>query len=399
MLYPRTEYQRELLAITDPLVAKLADRAAEHDRNNTFPMDNYADMRDVGYLTLTVPREYGGKGADLLGFVLCQERLAQGDGATALAVGMHLALIGRLAETSEWPTDRFEAICRDVVATGATINSAASEAETGSPSRGGKPGTTARRVENGWVINGRKTFTTMSPALYYFLVSCSLENAPDAPATGNLLVTSSNPGLEIVETWNTMGMRATGSHDIVLRDCAVAADALIRGRSPSDPASLQGGGRAWGPLLVSAVYTGVAAAARNFALKFARERVPSGLGKPIAELPSIQARIGEMEIRLAQSRRFLYSLAQDWSDLPDERDHLTTDISTCKYLATNNAIAIVDWAMRVVGGIALSRSYPLERYYRDVRAGLYNPPMDDVTMIQLAKAALEENARHDGSAS
>src|SRR5579859_5799960 len=113
MGYPRTERQRGLMRLTATLADRFAERAAEHDRDNSFPFENVRDMHEAGYLALTVPEEYGGLGANVLEFVLCQQRLAQGDGATALAVGMHLANVGRLAETKEWPEDRFSRLCHE----------------------------------------------------------------------------------------------------------------------------------------------------------------------------------------------------------------------------------------------------------------------------------------------
>jgi alkylation response protein AidB-like acyl-CoA dehydrogenase len=140
--FPR---QNELLELADELAAGFATRAVEHDRAGSFPHENFAAIRAAGLHLLPVPREYGGWGVPLPGAVILLERLARGDGATALVFAMHVQVIGSAAESRGWPEDRFAAICRDVVQEGALINSAATEPELGSPSRGGLPATRARR--------------------------------------------------------------------------------------------------------------------------------------------------------------------------------------------------------------------------------------------------------------
>ncbi|MBA2676782.1 MAG: acyl-CoA dehydrogenase, partial [Ktedonobacteraceae bacterium] len=139
--------------------------------------------------------------------------------------------------------------------------------------------------------------------------------------------------------------------------------------------------------LTSAVYLGIAQAARNEAVAFARKRRPNSLQKPIASVPHIQEKTGKMELALLQSSALLFGLGEQFSADPTSVD--PSLFAAAKYTATNSAIEIVDLAMRVVGAASLSLSSPLQRYYRNVRAGLHNPPMDDVTLSMLARRALE----------
>ncbi|PMP87220.1 MAG: acyl-CoA dehydrogenase, partial [Roseiflexus castenholzii] len=138
-----TDRQHRIVALAEELASRFADRADWYDREGGFPFANLADLRDSGYLRLVVPQRYGGEGADLFEMTLAQERLARGCGATAMAVDMTIHLIGRLAETPSWPEPMVAMICRAVVEEGALINSAATEADLGSPSRGGAPATRA----------------------------------------------------------------------------------------------------------------------------------------------------------------------------------------------------------------------------------------------------------------
>lgn len=381
--YPRTERQAEFMNLADELAVRAAARAATYDRENSFPFDTFRDLQESGYLALTVPEELGGRGANVLEIALAQERLARGDGSVALAATMHLGHVGMLAQTRAWPPAIFARLCREIVTEGALINSAASEPDLGSPSRGGLPSTTAHRTVTGWRLNGRKSWTSLAPALRYFTVMAAVHDADKPPYRANFLLPAGTPGVEIVETWDNLSMRATASHDLVLTDVDLPAEALlpeVGARIPSDP-------RVWG-IVTGAVYTGIAFAARDFAVNYARERRPNSLPGPIAELQTIQHRVAEIELLLLQARSVLYNTAEAWLAHPDQQDKLAWQLAAAKYLATNNAIKVTDLALRVVGSAGLARAWPLERYFRDARAGLGNPPMDDVALTTIGRAAL-----------
>ena len=416
MWWPKTDRQRHFISLAGELAERFAERAETHDRAGSFPHENFADLHRAGYLSLTIPKEFGGQGATILEVALAQERLARGDGATALGTAMHLSILGRLgravlagdaSEMAGWDRERYAHVARAVVEEGALINSAASEPETGSPSRGGRPATRAVPITKtdsqsdndpaqappGFTLTGRKTFTTMAPALRFLLVSATIESA-DGELAGQFLLEAGTPGLRIEETWNTMAMRATASHDLVLDDVRVPASALLsrRASAPAEPSAVKGPaeGAGWA-LLIPAVYLGIATAARNSALRFAKDRRPQPLnGAPISELPSIQRLIGEMEIALSEARALLFGCAEAWVEQPERRAELVPQMAAAKFVATNRAVEIADKALRIVGGAALSWSNPVQRHFRDVRAGLYHPPMDDVALTILAKAALDE---------
>lgn len=380
-----TERQARFVALADDLATRIAPRAAEYDRGNTFPFADFADMKSVGYLALTVPEAAGGMGANVGEFVRAQGRLALGNGATALASAMSLSTIGREAQFRAWPDAIRGRVFAAAVRDGATVNSIATEPELGSPSRGGRPNTTAKQVEGGWLVNGRKTWSTLSPILTFFLVFAAVEGSDE---TGDFLVTRGARGLSIVETWDSLGMRATGSHDVMLEDVFVPDMDVVRlggARRGADPG--ESDHRAWGALAVSATYLGVAEAARNAAVQYATDRIPSGLGKPISTLPTVQTRIGEMDIALLSARALLWSVADEWDISTGRQTGFPGRVAAAKMVATNTAIRVVDLAMRVAGGASLAKSLPLERYYRDVRAGLHNPPMDDVTLTLVGKNA------------
>ncbi|MDE5412743.1 acyl-CoA dehydrogenase family protein [Alkalihalobacterium chitinilyticum] len=382
-MFFKTAEQKKRYEQIGQLADQFSKRAQLHDLEGSFPIENINDLKQIGYTTLTLPVEFGGKGASLYEFILLHERLAQGCGPTALSIGWHVGIILDLATTRPWSKDNYAAVMAKVKEN-ALLNRAATEAQTGSPTRGGKPQTTAVKDGDQWRMNGRKTFTTMAPALDFFLVSAAIEGSEDV---GEFLVPRDTPGVRIEETWDSIAMRATESHDLILENVTVEEDHLL------EMVSSRPKNRANGWLLhIPACYLGIAQAACNYAIQFARSYQPNSLHHPIIELPNVQRQIGEMELKLKHARHFLLSVADNWDELTDKTVTIP-DLAAAKHVVTNSAIEVVDQAMRVVGARSLSEKNPLQRYYRDVRAGLHNPPMDDATIQILAQSAIQRSSK------
>lgn len=396
--YPQTDRQKQIVTIAQEHAEVFARRAAEHDWASEFPFENYSDLQKSGYLALTVPREYGGWGADVLEVTLAQYYLGQGCASTSLVMAMHLTHVARMNEglkEHDAHNEVFERICRAVVEDGAVLNTAVSEPATGSPSRGGRPSTTARRQPDGsWLISGRKTYTTGSSVLKLIPVGCSIvdeANGQLPPLTadrGSFLVYGGAPGVHIEQTWNSLAMRLSGSNDLILEDVHVEPWAYMDASMPIKPGTLEEQQRhaAWG-LPIAALYLGIAQAARNEAIQFAQRRRPNSLEGSIASVPHIQEKVAHMELALLQGNAVLFGLAGQC--ITDPTSIPVSQFAAAKYLATNLAIEITDLAMRVVGGASLAVSGSMQRHYRDIRAGLHHPPMDDVTLGMLAKDVLE----------
>lgn len=381
--FVRTGGEQAHLATLRTCAAEFAKRAALHDEEASFPHENIDELRNLGYTRWTVPKEFGGEEISLYEMLLCQEVLGRADGSTALAIGWHVGMILNLRASGAFPAPLFATVCKTAVENGALINSCASEPATGSPSRGGRPETTAVPVDGGYEVTGRKTFSTLSPALDWILVTAGIEGNN---TIGEFLVRGDD--VQVVETWNTMGMRASGSHDIVLDHVFVASERLVDTLEPGDKSrrNLDGGG--W-MLHIPATYLGVAQGARDFALEYAATYQPNSLPHPIAQVPHVEAKLGEMELKLLTARTLMYDLAARWDAAsPDARRQLRPQLGAVKMVATNTALEVVDLAMRVVGARSLWRDLPLERMYRDVRAGLHNPPMEDVVLKSLAQTVL-----------
>ena len=379
--YPHTERQAEMMRKAQE-VAVVADAYASlHDEDGSFPAEAFAKMHEVGLTGLTVPTKYGGMGASALETLLAIEQLAQGDGSMALIATMHFSHVGSAGINTDWPADVKAMFLRAVVEEGALYNTAASEPGLGSPSRGGAYATTAIRQDDGWHITGHKAWSTGSPGLRWAGVGCSVEDEPGTFVRANFLVPMDTPGVRIEENWDNLAMRASGSHDLILEDAIVPlSHRLPAGGAPEvTPWSF----------LTSALYIGIGEAARNWSIAWAKDRRPTALGgKSIAELEGVQLKIARMETLLLAARSSLYGTVEEWEHYPEHRESLGAQLAAAKVICTNNAIEITDLAMRIVGSVGMQKAYPLERYFRDARAGLGNPPIDDVAYGIIARATI-----------
>ncbi|UNM96564.1 acyl-CoA/acyl-ACP dehydrogenase [Ignatzschineria rhizosphaerae] len=356
-------------------------RAYQHDVAGTFPLENYADLRAVNFPALTVPKVLGGAGISLEEMLRLQAEIAKNDGSTGLAIGWHMGISKHLGETNNWDPALYAEFAKDVIAKGALINNAASEPATGSPTRGGRPETTAVKSANGWALNGRKTFTTLSPVLDYFAVSAGIDGSDQV---ASFLVKRELSGVSIEETWDSIAMSATGSHDLVLENVEIRNEDLAQYLIPGkkDP-------QGW-LLHIPAVYFGIATGAFEEAVDFANSYSSNAMkGGTVGQFPTVQQKIGQIRVKLMEMEYFLFGVAKKWDEAnAEERLEMGDELSAVKVAIVNHALEVVDLAMRIVGARSLSQKHPLSRAYRDVRAGLHNPPMEDMVYTNLAKSVL-----------
>jgi alkylation response protein AidB-like acyl-CoA dehydrogenase len=384
-LFIRNEEDEKWVALARELAEEFREKAKIYDETREFPFDHYQRLIESGYTRLTVPKEYGGEALSLYQFILIQQTLAEGDQATALGIGWHLGILMDLALKREWEETTFEQLCKAVVEKGAIVNRAATEPQTGSPARGGKPQTTARKTDEGWILNGHKTFTTLAPIANPLIVNASVEGTDEV---AGFWIERGTEGVVINPTWNTLGMRATRSDDVVLHNVKLPMDAKVDTTGPNRPNSKLPAG--W-LLHIPACYLGIARSARRDVIQFAETYQPNSLPHPIKEVPHVRDKIAQIELALLQAETMLYQVAEAWDRFPEKRAEMGAVLAAAKTTATNAAVQIVDLAMRIVGGQSIYESHPFERYYRDVRAGLHNPPSDDGTMAMLARQAFQKS--------
>jgi len=367
-----------LRALRDAFAAE----AARHDSAAAFPADNIARLREAGLLALTVPKRFGGSGGGLRDASRVLGVLAEGCASTTLILAMQLFKQASLSRTDLWPEHVQARIAADAVEHGGLMNTLRVEPDLGSPTRGGLPSTKIRQTPAGWRLSGHKIFATGAPGLRWMDVWARNEDEP--AKVGHVLVRGDAPGIRIVETWDHIGMRATCSHDVVFEDVPVLEEHIAM-RPPVEWQHADGAQAAWNAAGMSAIYTGIARAARDWVVKFLRTRVPSGLGAPLATLPRAQEKVGEIEMLLRTNARLIESVATE-TDFGSPTD--PTESALIKTMAIENAVRAVEVAASLAGNHAHSRANPIERHIRDVRSGRVQAPQADAAFIGAGRSIL-----------
>jgi alkylation response protein AidB-like acyl-CoA dehydrogenase len=380
-------------ALLARLSARFAETAADHDRDGTFPRDNFAALHAQGLIALVAPRAHGGGGASLEAARRVLAALAYGEPATALILTMtwlqHHA-IGR--SDSRWPAALRERVLRDAVRDGALINALRVEPALGSPARGGLPATTARRDGDRWQLSGHKLYTTGIEGLRWLSVWGRTDEP--SPRVGVFLVPRDAPGVRVVASWDHLGLRASGSHEVIFDDVALPLDHAVDLRAPAEWAPDAGSQtdvdahatqQAWMVVLLGTLYDAVARAARDWLLGFLNHRAPSGLGAPLASLPRVQETVGEIEALLRTNRVLL---DQATAEVDAGHAPSAVDSGLLKYTVTTQAISAVELALQSSGNHGLTRHNPLERHYRDVLCSRIHTPQNDAILVAAGKGAL-----------
>ncbi|MFE4827842.1 acyl-CoA dehydrogenase family protein [Streptomyces sp. NPDC056672] len=371
-----------LPAVTEALAA----RAAEHDRDASFPTEGFALAHEAGLLTATVAARHGGPGAGLADTVRILRALGAGDPAVALVTAMTLFTHAAEARTPGWPPAAYAALLNASATGPALVNALRVEPELGSPVRGGLPATTARRDGDRWLLTGRKIYSTGAVGLSRMLVFARTDEDP--VRAGSFIVRADSPGLTVEPTWDHVGLRASRSDDVVLDSVPVPAGDVIAldeaGDIPGARPDPETG--AWNALGLTALYLGVAGAARDWLTGFLHERVPTALGAPLATLPRFGTAVGEIETALFGADTLVDTLAARI----DTGDREAAErAGAAKVLGTRAAVTAVEQAVALIGNHGLTRANPLQRHYRDVLCARVHTPQDDSVLLTTGRAALD----------
>jgi len=395
--FPATEAIEPDPALLARLSAQFASTAADHDRSGAYPRANFEALQAEGLIALVAPRAYGGGGASLSTARRVVAAVAKGEPATALILTMTYLQHQALSRgDSRWPAALRERVLRDAVEEGALINALRVEPALGSPARGGLPATIARRTAESWRIDGHKLYTTGIEGLRWLAV-WGRTDEPE-PRVGTFLVPRDAPGIRVVASWDHLGLRASGSHEVVFEDVAISLAHAVDLRAPAD--WLPGAGsqtdidaqatqQAWMVVLLGSLYDAVARAARDWLISFLNQRAPSGLGAPLATLPRVQENVGEIEALLRTNRVLIDDAvrAVDAGQAPG-----TVDSGLVKTTVTGNAIRVVELALQLTGNHGLTRHNPLERHLRDVLCSRIHTPQNDAVLVAAGRHALQAAA-------
>ncbi len=365
--------QRPPLEIARDLAAELAPAAAEADEAGALPAGDVERLHASGYLKLALPADFGGAGVDLRTHVAAQALVAAANASTALVAAMTAMVVGYARDGVAWARERERVF--GLVADGGLVNVVASEPELGSPSGGGLTRTVLSPDGDDHRLDGRKTWSTGGRHLTHLFV---LTRRDDEPVT--VMVTNHAPGVAWHETWGDgLSLRGSESHDVTFTDVHVAARDVLA----LDPPPPNEKPNPWFTALVAATYLGIARAARDATIDYALERVPTGLGRAIATLPSIRRQLGELDAALVPAEATLWDAAGAWDERRDG-----VPITLAKHVCVEAALRVTEGALRIAGAAALDPRLPLARHFRDARAGLAHPPKGDALLERLGGVAI-----------
>ena len=357
--------------LTDEMLARFDERAPIYDRENRFFDEDFEELKASGYLSCAVPTEYGGSGLGLDGYSTLARRLGYVAPATALAVNMHVYWTGLAADLLRMGDDSLKFIL-EKAADGEIF--AAIHGEAGNDMPLLLSTASAERVDGGWQISGHKIFGSLSPVWTYAGFHAMDTTSPDAPQIVHGFMPRDTPGLEIVDTWDTLGMRATQSQDTVL-DKAFCPDELCPVVCPigfAGAGPFHVGIFAWALMGFASVYYGAAKRAFDITVEKMPKRTSVALTNSMAHHPEVQHNVAKMRMALDAAEALLDKTTADWAAGAEYEDWPVRFVST-RQTVINNAFDVVDRAMDLSGGAAAFRSNRIEQIFRDVRMGKFHP--------------------------
>ncbi|HET7881812.1 MAG TPA: acyl-CoA dehydrogenase family protein [Acetobacteraceae bacterium] len=359
------------VALMQVVGERFAARAAVHDADDSFVLENYRELKSMGAFAASIPSELGGGGASYGEIAEMLRTLARYCGSTALALAMHTHLVA--TQVWRWHRDAsaVEKFLRRIVDEKLIlISTGASDWLNGSG--------TALQVDGGFRVTGRKIFGSGVPMGDYLMTGAVYDDPECGPTVLHFPLALKTDGVRILDTWHVMGLRATGSHDVAIED-AFVPDTAIAARRPQGQ---------WHMLihlavlvafpLVYSVYLGIAEAARDIAVERAGSRVADDL---------LCCLVGEMENELANARLAQADMIAMGASLEPGRD-ATHRIMTGRTLVGCAAIRTVEKAMEVVGGASLYRDLGLERRFRDIQGARFHPLQQKAQQRYAGRAVL-----------
>lgn len=399
-----TPQQRSLLELAHELGrTKFAARAAQWDETASFPFANYEDLRAAGLLALCVPKAFGGGGADYATYMMVAAEVGRFCGATALTWNMHISSTmwtGVLADgVPMTPEQRAEHERRRGLHFARVVNDGAIYAQPfseGSAAAAGRApfGTTARKVDGGWLVNGRKIFASLSGAANYYGILCTEDKGdekPDAKDTLYLAVPATSEGLSVSGEWNPLGMRGTVSRNLTFKDVLVKDDEQLMPRGV-----YYKGAQTWPAMFftLAPTYLGLANAAYDFTVQYLRGEVP---GEPPVKrrmYPTKQIAVAQMRIQLENLRSIFLRAITEARPNPSKDERMR--LYAAQYTVMEGANDIARLAIRTCGGQSMMKHLPLERIYRDSRCGsLMLPWTAELVLDRMGRETLYEAGERD----
>ncbi len=357
--------------LPDDLLERFRGRAAQVDRDNVFPDEDLAELKDAGYLAILVPQALGGAGLGLAEASLLQQRLAGAAPATALAINMHLVWTGVAKVLADRGIDTLRFV-QEGAAAGEVFAFGISEAGNDLVLFGSDT-EAAPQPDGSYAFTGTKIFTSLGPVWTQLGLHGLDTTSPDGPQMVYAFVPRSD-AVVTRDDWDTVGMRGTQSRTTELHGVIAPADRVVRRVAPGpNPDPIVFGIFSVFELLLASVYTGIARRALEVAVATAKKRTSKKTGAAYSDDPDIRWRIAEMALSYDALPPQLAALSRDVDAQADHGAQWFALLSGVKHRAVTTAKRVVDEAVLVAGGSSYFSGSELGRLYRDVLAGLFHP--------------------------
>jgi butyryl-CoA dehydrogenase len=356
---------------------ELAPTAARLDETAEFPVERFRKMGELGFLGLVIPAEYGGTGTDTVSYAIVIEELARGCGSTALGVAAHnslacgpIVLMGNEAQKRRYLPE---------LASGEAIGAfCLTEPQAGSDASNTK--TTAVRKGDKFILNGTKIYVTNGGWARYLVATAVTDPSAGPKGISAFVIENDFPGFVIGSKEKKLGLRASGTFEIVFQNCEVPAANLLGtegGGFRTFMKTLEGG-----RISIGAFALGLAQAAMEAAIKFGRER--RQFDTPIIDFQANQLKVADMATEIHAARLLIHDAAQR----KDRGEEFGRYASMCKLFASEVAMRVTNQAIQMHGGYGYCREYHVERYYRDAKLAEIGEGTSEIQRLIIARSVL-----------
>jgi len=349
-----SEQQMILRTIREFANEEVAPGAIERDKTKEFPKEIFKKLADLGMMGLPFPEEYGGAGADTISFAIVTEELSRACASTGITYSAHISLGGAplyLFGTEEQKQKYLVPICtgESFGAFGLTEPNAGSDA--------GGTQTTAVKKDGEYVINGNKCYITNASYAKHLALTAITGESNGKKEISAIIVPTDTEGFTVIDNYEKMGLNASNTTELVLEDVRVPTEHLLgkEGEGFKQFLITLDGGR----IGIGAMAVGIAQAAYEKALQYAKER--KQFGQSLSKFQVIQFKLADMAMKIELARNMVYKAA--W--LKDQGKAFSKEAAMCKLYASEICMEVADQAVQIHGGYGYMKEYEVERYMRD----------------------------------
>jgi len=354
---------------------EIAPQAARLDETSAFPLETFTTMGKLGILGIPFPEKYGGAGGDTVSYALAVEEIGRACGSTGLSYAAAVSL--GASPIYYFGTEAQKQAYLVPLASGEALGAfGLTEPNAGSDAGGTQ--TKAEKVDGEYVINGSKCFiTNASYARTTIVTAVTGKKASGSSIVSAFIVPSDTPGFKVSKEYDKMGLRGSNTAEIVLEDVRVPEENLLGNSSKGFSQFLYtlDGGR----ISIGALSVGIAQAAFEAALKYAKERVQ--FGKAISKFQAIQFKLADMAMHIELARNMVLKSA--W--LKDKGRPFAKESAMAKLYASEICMRACDQAIQIHGGYGYMKEYPVERYLRDAKLMEIGEGTSEIQRLVIAK--------------